>query len=57
MSLLAQLINELLSNGYQFVMTGRLQSDPVKRRILHYRNMSGGCFLVILQEGLLADRC
>ena len=44
------LIKELLSEGYDFVMTSRLQSDPIERRFSQYRQMSGGRFLVSLQE-------
>ena len=38
------LIKELLSEGYDFVMTSRLQSDPIERRFSQYRQMSGGGF-------------
>ena len=51
-----RLINELLSEGYMFVMTGRLQSDPVERRFSRYRSMNGGCFLVSLREVLNSER-
>ena len=44
----AELIKELLSDGYLFVMTGRFQSDPIERRFSQYRQMSGGRFLVRL---------
>ena len=44
------LIKELLSGGYDFVMTSRLQSDPIERRFSQYRQMSGGRFLVSLRE-------
>ena len=50
------LISELLSEGYKFVMTGRLQSDPVERRFSQYRQMSGGRFLVSLREVLNSER-
>jgi len=33
----AILIDELLVDGYQFVMTARLQSDPIERRLSQYR--------------------
>ena len=46
----AALINELLADGYDFVLTARLQSDPIKRRFSQYRQMSGGRFLVGLRE-------
>lgn len=45
------LLTELLNKcGYDFVMTGRLQSDPVQRRFSQYRSMSGCRFLVSLRE-------
>ena len=31
-----ELIKELLSDGYLFVMTGRFQSDPIERRFSQY---------------------
>ena len=46
----ALLIDELLEEGYLFVLTGRLQSDPIERRFSQYRQMSGGRFLVSLRE-------
>ena len=46
----AALTNDLLSEGYKFVMTSRFQSDPIERRFSLYRQMSGGRFLVSLRE-------
>ena len=46
----SELIKELLSEGYDFVMTSRLQSDPIERRFSQYRQMSGGRFLVSFRE-------
>ena len=40
----AAFIEELLLDGYLFVMTGRLQSDPIERRFSQYRQMSGALF-------------
>ena len=51
-----ELITELLSEEYSFVLTGRLQSDPVERRFSQYRGMNGGCFLVSLREVLNTER-
>ena len=48
----AILIDELVNEGYSFVMTSRLQSDPIKKRFSQYRQMSGGRFLVSLREVL-----
>ena len=41
----ANLIEELLfEEGYDFVLSVRLQSDPLERRFSQYRQMSGGHF-------------
>ena len=45
-----------LSEGYDFVMTSRLQSDPIERRFSQYRQMSGGRFLVSLREVTNSER-
>ena len=50
------LIKELLSEGYDFVMTSRLQSDPIERRFSQYKQMSGGRFLVSLREVTNSER-
>ena len=50
------LIKELLSEGYDFLMTSRLQSDPIERRFSQYRQMSGGRFLVSLREVTNSER-
>ena len=46
----AMLIGELLSEDYDYVLTRRLQSDPIENRFSKYRSMSGGRFLVSLRE-------
>ena len=51
----AHLIAELLEEGYSFVLTRRLQSDPIERRFSQYRQMSGGRFLVSLREVLNSE--
>ena len=50
------LIKELLFEGYDFVITSRLQSDPIERRFSQYRQMSGGRFLVSLREVTNSER-
>ena len=50
------LIDELLEYGYDFILTARLQSDPIERRFSQYRQMSGGRFLVSLREVLNTER-
>ena len=42
----AALIEDLLSEEYSYVLTARLQSDPLERRYGQYRQMPGGRFLV-----------
>ena len=44
------LFDELLNYGYEYILTARLQSDPIERRFSQYRQMSGGRFLVSLRE-------
>ena len=47
---IADLSSDLLNEGYNFVLTGRLQTDPLERRFSQYRQMSGGRFLVSLKQ-------
>ena len=42
----AALIEELLDEGYRYILTSSFQSDPLERRFEQYRQMSGGRFLV-----------
>ena len=46
----ASLLEDLLPEGYDFILTARLQSDPLERRFGQYRQMSGGRFLVSLKD-------
>ena len=46
----ANLIEELLFEGYRFVLTAKFQTDPLERRFSRYRQMNGGRFLVGLRE-------
>ena len=52
----ALLVEELLGEGYDFVLMARFQSDPVERRFSQYRQMSGGRFLVSLREVQTSER-
>ena len=52
----ASLIDELLVDDYGYVLTRRLQSDPIEKRFSQYRQMSGGRFLVSLREMLNSER-
>ena len=36
------LIEDLLQEGFDFVLISRLQSDPLERRFSKYQQMSGG---------------
>ena len=45
----ASLIEDLLEQGYEFVLTSRFQSDPIERRFAQYQQMTGGRFLVGLK--------
>ena len=45
-----------ITGAYQYVITVRLQSDPVERRFSQYRQMSGGKFLNNLREVLNSKR-
>ena len=47
---IADLTTDLFNDGYQYVHTGRIQTDPLERRFSQYRQMSGGRSLVSLNE-------
>ena len=44
------LIDELLNDDYDYILTAWLQSDPVEPRFSQYCQMSGGSFLISLRE-------
>ena len=46
----SMLIQDLLNEGYQYILTSRFQSDPLERHFGKYRQMNGGNFLVSLRE-------
>ena len=52
----ASLVEDLLSEGYEFVVPHRMQSDPLEKRFSRYRQMSGGRYLVSLMEVLSSER-
>lgn len=52
----AALIEDLLTEGYDFVLTARFQSDPLERRYGQYRQMSGGRFLVGLKDVTVSEK-
>ena len=52
----ASLIEDLLEEGYEFVLTSRFQSHPIARRFAKYQQMSGGRFLVKLKDVTLPEK-
>ena len=46
----ASLIDDLLAEGYNFVLTARFQTDPMERRFGQYCQISGGHFLVSAKD-------
>ena len=46
----ASMIEDLLRDNFIYVLTARLQTDPLELRFSKYRQMSGGRFLVGLRE-------
>ena len=52
---ISELSLDVLTEGYDYVLTGRLQSDPLEKRFSRYRQMSGGRFLVSLQEVIRSE--
>ncbi len=53
---LASIIEDLLSEGYDYVLTARFVTDFLERRFSRYRQMSGGRFLVSLREVLNSEK-
>jgi len=53
---LAAIIEGLLSEGYDYVLTARFQTDFLERRFSRYRQMSGGRFLVSLREVINSEK-
>ena len=49
------LCQDLLQEGYEFVLTAKFQTDKLERRFSQYRQMNGGRFLVGLREVLLSE--
>ena len=50
------LIEDLLQDGFAYVLTSRLQTEPLERRLSKYRQVSGGRFLVGLREVNLSEK-
>ena len=47
---IANLIDDLLNENYDYILTSRFQSDPIEHHFSKYRKMSEGRFLVSLRE-------
>ena len=52
----AALTDDLLGEGFEYVLLVRFQSDPIERRFSIYRQMSGGRFLVSLREVMNSEK-
>ena len=52
----ASLIEDLLNDGFAYVLTARFQSDPLELRYSKYRQMNGGRYLVGLREVETSER-
>ena len=50
----ADLLDELMDD-HKYILTARLQSDPIERRFSQYRQLNGGHFLVSLREVETSD--
>ena len=50
------MIEDLLEEGYAYVLTARFPTDPLERQFSKYRQMSGGQFLVGLREATNNER-
>ena len=50
------LLDDLLNEGYTYILTSRLQSDPSERHFSKYHQMSGGRFFVALREIQSAEK-
>ena len=52
----AALTDDLLIEGFEYVLFVRFQSDPIERRFSVYRQKSGGRFLVSLREVVNSEK-
>ena len=50
------LIEDLLSDGFKFVLTASFQSDSIERTFGQYHQMNGGRFLVGLKDVIWSER-
>ena len=49
-------IEDLLSDGFKFVLTIRFQSDSIERKFGQYCHINGGRFLVELKDAIWSER-
>ena len=52
----ADLLDELLMDDHKYILTARLQSDPIERRFSQYRQLNGGHFLVSFREVEISEK-
>lgn len=52
----ASLIEDLLHDGYDFILTAKFQSDPIEKRFGQYRQMSGGRFLISAKDVMGSEK-
>ena len=52
----AALIDDLLSEGQQYVLTAKFQSNPIERRFGQYRQISGGSFLISAKDIAILEK-
>ena len=52
----AALTDDLLIEGFEYVLLVRFQADPIERRFSVYRQMSGGMFLVSVREVVNSEK-
>lgn len=50
-------VNDLLKNhGFEYVMTGKLQSDPIEGRFGNWRQMSGANFFMSVKQLMSSEK-
>ena len=52
----ASFIEDLLDDGYDFLLTAHFQSNPLEKRFGQYRQMSGGHYLVGLKDTICSEK-
>ena len=49
-------VENLLTDGIDFVLTARLQCDPQEQRYRQYRHINGGCFLISTKDVIYSGK-